>query len=120
MPSLRWLLAAAHVGFAELGAKCTGFEFTPSVIFCPTLRWLMPRHVPARLPAMSKNTTKRQGRPAIGKSPVIGLRMSPKLLQRVDAVAADNFCGRSAAIRILVTKGLRHHGFENNHAAHRA
>ena len=40
------------------------------------------------------------------KSELVGTRLSPDLLERVDAFADSEFINRSAAVRELVTRGL--------------
>lgn len=51
---------------------------------------------------------KKRGRPATGKDPLVGIRMSPELTEALDAFAAvqEPALSRSEAVRALVMQGL--------------
>ena len=49
---------------------------------------------------------KKRGRPATGKEPLYGLRISDDLISRIQKWAAENSATRSEAIRQLVELGL--------------
>jgi metal-responsive CopG/Arc/MetJ family transcriptional regulator len=50
---------------------------------------------------------KKRGRPATGKTPMIGLRLSPEVAAAVDAWAAKHGLGsRSAAIRQMIDQAI--------------
>ena len=50
---------------------------------------------------------RRVGRPRTGKSPSLNVRVSAKLLRRIDASAADHFERRPYAVRRILIAGLR-------------
>jgi hypothetical protein len=68
------------------------------------------------MPKSIKVRQKRRGRPATGKAPLYGLRISDDLMARIHKWAAENSATRSEAIRQLVELGLKakklsdHHG----------
>jgi hypothetical protein len=49
---------------------------------------------------------RKQARRAAGTTPVIGLRLSEALLERLAAYARDHGITRSVAIRRLISQGL--------------
>jgi hypothetical protein len=49
---------------------------------------------------------KKRGRPATGKDPLVGIRIQPDLIARIERWAVGNDVSRSEAIRRLVEKGL--------------
>jgi metal-responsive CopG/Arc/MetJ family transcriptional regulator len=49
---------------------------------------------------------KKRGRPSTGAAPNIGIRLTPELIARIDASAAEHGESRSEAIRRLVGKAL--------------
>ena len=53
-----------------------------------------------------KDKPKKRGRPATGKDPLVGVRMSPELTKAVDAWAKKNAHTRASAIRYFVEVGL--------------
>ena len=56
---------------------------------------------------MKKDQPKRRGdRPATGLSPIIPTRFPTDLLRRVESIATRNLVSRSAAVRMLVVRGL--------------
>ena len=54
---------------------------------------------------------KRRGRPPTGKTPMIGLRAGPDLLQSIDAYAGAENLSRSEAMRHILTDWLRDRGY---------
>src|SRR5262245_35647529 len=50
-----------------------------------------------------------RGRPATGRTPIIGLRLSADEIQLVDELAAEEHIDRSKALRILLREGLAAH-----------
>jgi hypothetical protein len=50
---------------------------------------------------------RRRGRPATGRDPVLALRISDDLREKVDRWAASRKMTRSKAIRALIDKGLK-------------
>jgi hypothetical protein len=50
---------------------------------------------------------KKRGRPATGKEPLYGLRISDDLMARIQKWAEENSATRSEAIRQLVEIGLK-------------
>jgi len=49
---------------------------------------------------------KKRGRPATGKDPLVGVRIHPDLIARIDKWASRDDVSRSEAIRRLVEKAL--------------
>ena len=57
---------------------------------------------------ISAKTKKRgRGRPATGRDPMIGLRLSKEETARLDRWAKANGYTRSEAIRVLIERGLQ-------------
>lgn len=50
---------------------------------------------------------KKRGRPATGRDPLVGVRISPELLALIDAWAAERGITRSSAIRAMVEATVR-------------
>ena len=50
---------------------------------------------------------KKRGRPATGKDPQVVLRMSPKLIEAVESIAASESITKSEAIRQLIERGVQ-------------
>lgn len=48
----------------------------------------------------------KRGRPATGKDPLVGVRIPPDLISRIDQWSTSNGTSRSEAIRRLVEKAL--------------
>ena len=59
---------------------------------------------------MKKAERKKRGRPAIGKDPGYGLRISDELIGRIQKWAAENSVKRSEAMRQLIDLGLKAKG----------
>lgn len=53
-----------------------------------------------------KVAPKKRGRPATGKDPLVGVRLSPEMLEAIEDIALENEIPRSEAIRRLIAKGL--------------
>jgi metal-responsive CopG/Arc/MetJ family transcriptional regulator len=50
---------------------------------------------------------KKRGRPATGRDPVIGLRLSPEKTEQLDAwAAAKGLTSRSEAVRLMIDQAL--------------
>jgi hypothetical protein len=49
---------------------------------------------------------KRRGRPATGQDPLVGFRLPPETLRRLDQLAERKGISRSDAIRRLIQAGL--------------
>ena len=61
----------------------------------------------ARTRSISAKPKKRgSGRPATGRDPMIGLRLSKKEIARLDRWAKANGYTRSQAIRVLIEGGI--------------
>jgi Arc/MetJ-type ribon-helix-helix transcriptional regulator len=61
---------------------------------------------------MAKSITvkrKKPGRPATGTEPLYGVRISDKLMGRIQKWGTENYASRSEAIRRLVELGLKAH-----------
>jgi hypothetical protein len=49
---------------------------------------------------------KKRGRPATGQNPVVMVRLTPEMIEAVDAYAAKEGLSRSGAIRRMVERAL--------------
>jgi len=56
---------------------------------------------------------KKRGRPATGKDPMVGLRLSPELTRAVDSWAEERNLTRSEAIRTMIERALSSHDMAN-------
>jgi metal-responsive CopG/Arc/MetJ family transcriptional regulator len=54
------------------------------------------------------NTTQNVEPDRKGRAPLVGFRLPVNLLRTIDALADKEFCSRSAVIRILLERALRH------------
>ena len=49
---------------------------------------------------------KKRGRPATGRDPLVGIRLPPSVIERIDAWAAERGVNRSEAIRAMIMATL--------------
>jgi hypothetical protein len=56
--------------------------------------------------ATKKGLTKKRGRPATGRHPIVGVRLPKETIARVDAWGEKRGILRSEAIRELIERGL--------------
>jgi hypothetical protein len=53
---------------------------------------------------------KKMGRPATGHDPAVAARIPAETLAKLDAWAKANGCSRSAAVAVMVERGLKYRG----------
>jgi hypothetical protein len=112
------------VGMADRVGELFGAEIVESIILLGSLghglspwfgsepRWKQPLPLGSQLRynlIMRKSIRvkpKKRGRPATGKDPLIGARLPPELISKLDAWASRASIGRSEAVRRLLERAL--------------
>ena len=57
---------------------------------------------------------KKRGRPATGRDPLVGVRLPPDVVERIDAWANERGVNRSEAIRAMIVAALEAGGLSSS------
>ena len=60
----------------------------------------------------SIDVKRKKGRPATGTDPLVGVRISPEIIVKIDAWAAERGSKRSEAIRAMIEATLQMGGLD--------